>query len=301
MPELELQVGHDRDQVGVAAALAVAVDRPLHVGGARGHAGQRVGHAAAGVVVAVDAHAHLVADRGHDRVHRRPEAVGQRSAVGVAGHDGLGAGLERRAQAAHRVVGVVGVAVEEVLGVVDHALALPDEEGDGLGDHAQVLVAVDAHDLVEVQPPGLAHQRAHGRERVREHAQRRVGVRGHVAAPGHPEGGDVGVAEGLAPEQLKQLLLLGVGGREAGFDQVDAERVEPVRDAQLLVGRERHALALHAIPKRRVVELDVQARTIRPRRLGRASAPGPARSRSTSRSAPSARAGRPGTPAGSRP
>jgi len=56
------------------------------------------------------------------------------------------------------------------------------------------------------------------------------------------------VREGLASQQLEQLKLLGVGGREAGFDQVDAELVEPVRDPELFVGRERHALALHTVP-----------------------------------------------------
>src|SRR5580692_8686873 len=48
------------------------------------------------------------------------------------------------------------VAAEEVLGVVDDALAGADEEGDRLLDHAQVLVAVDLDDLLEMQHPGLA-------------------------------------------------------------------------------------------------------------------------------------------------
>ena len=55
--------------------------------------------------------------------------------------------------AAERVRGVVGEPVEEVLGVVDHALALADEERDRLGDHPQVLLAVDLHDLLEVKAP----------------------------------------------------------------------------------------------------------------------------------------------------
>src|SRR3712207_9234532 len=63
--------------------------------------------------------------------------------------DVLGAGVGSRVQAAERVVGVGGVCVEEVLGVVDHALAGGGEEGDGLGDHRQVLLGVDARDLLE--------------------------------------------------------------------------------------------------------------------------------------------------------
>jgi hypothetical protein len=73
---------------------------------------------------------------------------------------------------------------------------------------------------------------------------------------GHPEGGDQRVVEGLAREQVEQLQLLGVGAGEAGLDHVDAERVESVRDAQLLGGRERHPLPLHPVAEGRVVQLD---------------------------------------------
>ena len=68
----------------------------------------------------------------------------QRRAVGVAQRHVLGA---RVAAAARRQRSAYArssrAAVEEVLGVVDHALALADQERDRLGDHAQVLVAVD--------------------------------------------------------------------------------------------------------------------------------------------------------------
>ena len=56
-----------------------------------------------------------------------------------------------------------------------------------------------------------------------------------------------------AGEALEQLALLGVGLREARLDQLDPELVEPVRNAQLLLGRQRHPLALHAVAQGRVV------------------------------------------------
>ena len=55
---LQLQVGDDREQVGVAHALADAVRSALHLRGPRPHSCQRVRHCATGVVVAVDAHRH---------------------------------------------------------------------------------------------------------------------------------------------------------------------------------------------------------------------------------------------------
>ena len=54
-PHLELEVGNDADQVGVAAALAVAVDGALHLRAAVAHCLQRVGDAGFAVVVRVNA------------------------------------------------------------------------------------------------------------------------------------------------------------------------------------------------------------------------------------------------------
>src|SRR5437660_1292325 len=65
------------------------------------------------------------------------------------------------------------------------------------------------------------------------------------------------VLERVALQEREELELLGVGGREAGLDDVDAELVEPMDDTQLLPGRQRHALALHAVAERGVVELDL--------------------------------------------
>ena len=56
---LERQVGDDRDQVGIAAAFAEAVDRALHVDGAGVDGGQRIGDGQVAVVVRVDAERHV--------------------------------------------------------------------------------------------------------------------------------------------------------------------------------------------------------------------------------------------------
>ena len=56
-------------------------------------------------------------------------------------------------------------------------------------------------------------------------------------------------------EHLEELGLLRVGAGEAGLDEVDSEPVERLDDAHLLLRRERHAVALHAVAKGRVVEL----------------------------------------------
>ena len=75
---LDLQVADHGEQVGVAGALAVAVDGALHVRGARRHRGEGVGHRAAGVVVAVDAHARPGARPGRRPRRPRPAAAASR-------------------------------------------------------------------------------------------------------------------------------------------------------------------------------------------------------------------------------
>ena len=192
-----------------------------------------------------------------DDRHRDADLRRQRAAVGVAQHDPLGPRVGRRARAVQRVAGVFGEAVEEVLGVEQHALAVSDQERDRLGDHLQVLLARDAHDLLDVQHRGLADERAHGRERLREDPQPLVRVGVDPAPARHPERDDLSRLEALLGEQLEQLLLLRVRRREAGLDHVHAERVERVHDAQLLIGGQAHAAAAHAVAQGGVVELDV--------------------------------------------
>ncbi len=61
---LQLQRRQDRGEVGVAAALAVAVDAALHEAGAGLDRGERVGDRALGVVVGVDADLDRAAEAG---------------------------------------------------------------------------------------------------------------------------------------------------------------------------------------------------------------------------------------------
>src|SRR5690606_14063590 len=129
---LQLQVGNDADDVGVAAALAVAVDRPLHLRAAVTHRLQRVGHARLAVVVGVDADGNvgeLQGARGVGRllaqylleysVYGLADLPGQTAAVGVAQHDAVGAADDGRLERRERILRVGAIAVEEVLGIVD--------------------------------------------------------------------------------------------------------------------------------------------------------------------------------------
>ena len=60
-----------------------------------------------------------------------------------------------------------------------------------------------------------------------------------------------------AASSSKSSSSLGFEAGKPASIRCDAELVEAVRDAQLLLGGQRHALALHAVAQGGVVELDV--------------------------------------------
>ena len=222
--QLELQRRQDRHEVGVPAALPVAVHRALDEARAASTATSELATpqpASSWVWMPTWTAAELDHHRGGGLGH----LARQRGAVRVAERHVLGTGLRGGPEAAQRVGGVVAPGVEEVLRVVDHALALAHEERHRVGDHPQVLLGVDLRDLLEVERPRLADQRA----------DRREGVGQQPAAPGRrrqltsrrrviPNAATSAFSKRSRREQLEELLLLGVRRREAGLDQVHAER-----------------------------------------------------------------------------
>ena len=185
---LELQVGHHRHEVGVARALAVAVDRPLDVGDAGDDGGHRVGHGAAAVVLRVDAELLIGAEVGRDLGHDPLDLVGQRATVGVAQHEDLGALDGRRLEHPERELGVGLVAVEEVLGVEEHPLAGRPQEPHGVGHHGDALVERGAQRLGHVEGRALADDARRRHARLDQGGQRRVDVHLAERTPGRAEG-----------------------------------------------------------------------------------------------------------------
>jgi hypothetical protein len=252
------QVGDQREGVGVAGALAVAVRRPLHVGDAGLDRSQAVGDGAAGVVLAVDAQPALDprADVGDDPAH----AHRQHAAVGVAQDADLGAGGERRPQHLDAVVGVGGVPVEEVLAVDEHPPAVADEERDGVTHHREVLLERRPQCLAHVPDVGLGDQADHRRLGLQQGAHLGVVLDPDAGLAGGPERDQLGVPElELGAGAGEELGVLGQRARPAALDEADADLVEEARDGQLVGDGVAHALALGAVAQRRVEDVEVGA------------------------------------------
>ena len=140
-----------------------------------------------------------------------------------------------------------------MLGVEENALAGLGQEGDRLGDHLEVLLEPGPHDRLDLHRRRLPDEGYRRRKRLRKHGEALVLAGGDATPAGHAEGDDRRVLEGQVGEELEELALLGVGGGKAGLDHVDAQLVQPLDDAHLLLGGQRHAPAAHAVAESRVV------------------------------------------------
>ena len=231
---LELQVADDRAEVRVAAPLAEAEQRPLHLFGARLHRRDRIRHGEPAVVVAVDGDG----DPGealHDRFRDGIRLVGEDAAVGVAQAEGHGARLRRALEGAHRVIGVRLVPVEEVFGVEHDLFAVLGQKPHALADHGEVLRGVGLDHVGDVADMALAEDGDVLGARRQERAQVPVLRGGGVFAARGAEGDDLRVGEPEPRDALEELHLRRVGEGVARLDEVHAERVEGVDDFDLVL------------------------------------------------------------------
>ena len=181
---------------------------------------------------------------GDHRRGRLGDEAGQAAAVGVAEGDVLGAGVGRGAHALERVAGVVAVAVEEVLGVEDDALALLAAEGDRVGDHRQVLLrgrpgspsrGAGPRSCRPGRRPGRSTRRASAapRRRRRSMSRRRV----------IPKAAIVAFSSSSSASRSNSSASFGLElGKPASMNWTPSSS-SACDDLQLLLDGERHAVA----------------------------------------------------------
>ena len=260
--ELEHEVRDDRGEVRVPGALAVAVDRALHLARSRGHRRERVRHRELAVVVRVDADA--APERADGVGDGLGDLAGQRAAVRVAEDEPVGARVGGGLQDGERVVAVRAVAVEEVLGVEDDLAAVRLQVRDRVGDHRQVLVERRPQHGVDVEVPGLGDERDRRRLGVEQQPEPGVVLGAHARVPRAAERAHARPLQALLAHGDEELRVLRVRARPAALDVVDAELVQLPRDRELVVERQRDAGALAAVAQRGVVDRDAIGHRARP-------------------------------------
>ena len=253
VPQLEFEVANRRDQIAVSASLPVTVHRALHVRHAKLYGGDGVGDGQLGVVVGMDAD-HAAKMLAHVR-HDLGQARRQRAAVGVAEHEAVRAGVKSSLERAEGKVPARLVAVEEVLGIVDHLAAERLEVGDRGADHLQVLLLGHAQGALGVQAPALAEY-CHGwRGGLDQHPNVGVLFDGVRDVACGAEGDEPGPPQfEIRLGALEEFGVSRVRAGPAALDIVNSESVQLARDRQLVCDREGDILALRAISKRRVVD-----------------------------------------------
>src|SRR5579864_699657 len=166
MPELELQIGDDGDQIRITATFAITVDTALYVRTASLDRGDGVGHGHIRVVVRVDTE--YAVEAFPDFRYDLHDAMGEIAAVSVAQAQNVRAGFLSCLQRSHRKIRIGVVAVEEMLGVVHYFPAMVLQILNGFRDQLEVLLFVDAQRALDVQVPALAENRNRGSLRIQQ-------------------------------------------------------------------------------------------------------------------------------------
>ena len=254
LAHLQRDIRNHTDEITVTGALAVAVDGALHLCRAGVHGNQRIGHAEADVVVGVNAdvagkcRARSSGDGGH--------FARQRTAVRVTQHHKIRPGLLRRKPCCHRIFGVVLVAVERVLCIVDDFLPLLFKKPNRVSDHRQILLRSGAQHLLHMQQPRLAKEGHHRRFGGDEQLDLRIVLGGDFLAARRAESGNLGVPPLALGSLFEKLNVLRVAPRPAAFHVMHTKGIQLFGHAQLVRNRETHAFALRAVTQCCVIYLN---------------------------------------------
>ncbi len=125
-----------------------------------------------------------------------------------------------------------------MLGVVEHLPPLLLQVGDGVPDHAEVLLQRGFEDVVDVQVPAFADDRYDRRTRFEQQRDLSIRLTGQARPSGGTERGNPRVLQRDGSNPAEELHVLGVRPRPAALDEVYADLVEPLGYLKLVFDRE---------------------------------------------------------------
>ena len=193
---------------------------------------------------AVEAFAHFGADL--------LEAGRDGPAVRVAQAQHVGAGFLRGFERAQGEIGLVRVAVEEMLRVIDHFLAVCFEIGDSIGNELEVFLFGNPQGAPGMQLPALAENRHDRRARVEQLADVAIFLHRVFGEACRAERGQLGMLELQLGGALEKVLILGIRPRPAAFNVIDPQIVQLLGDHEFVIHGKRDGLALRAVSEGRI-------------------------------------------------
>ena len=179
---------------------------------------------------------------------------GEATAIGIAEDEVVGSCFGGGLESSEGVVGIGGVAIEEVFGIIDDFASLFFEEGDGVGDHAKVFDGGGAKDFFDVQEPAFSEDGDDGGFRLEEEADLGIGGGVDVGSAGGAEGGEFGGAPVEFSGLGKEVSILVVGAWPTAFDVVESVGGEAFGEAKFIGEGEVNAFALGTIAQGGVVK-----------------------------------------------
>ena len=152
---------------------------------------------------------------------------------------------------------VAPVAVEEVLGVEEHAQARRAKERHRVTRHSDGFVECRPQRFGDVQVGGLGHDADCLGARLDEMPEHLVLTCRHTGPASGPERDECGGAQmQIGGRATEELIVLRVGARPPTLDIGHAEMVELLGYVQLVVDGQRHPFLLRPVAKGRVVDVD---------------------------------------------
>ncbi|MHC2216141.1 hypothetical protein ACVIGV_001529 [Rhizobium leguminosarum] len=262
---LQRQRRDQRHQIGIAAALADAVQRALDLPDTGFDGGKRIGDRLAGVVMRMDAKTVPGNARGDHRLDDRPHLRRLRTAIGVAEHHPAGAALIGRLGAGERI-GRVGLeAVEEMLAIDDRLLARANRRLDTFGDAFEVFLVGAAKRHRDVIIPALGDETDGIAFGLKQPGNAGIVGDRNARPLRHAKGDEAGLAGALLTEEGR---IRRIGAGISALDVVEAELVQHGRDRNLVLDGEIDAGRLLPVPERRVEEVDAFFHVVSSRQAG---------------------------------
>ncbi len=182
---------------------------------------------------------------------------GESAAISIAEDKIVGSCFGGSLESAEGVIGIGGVAIEEVFGVIDDFSSLFFEDGDGVGDHAKVFDGGGAKDFFNVKEPAFSEDGDDGGFCFEEEADLGIGGGVDVGSAGGAEGGEFGGAPVEFAGLGKEVSILVVGAWPTAFDVVETVGGEAFGEAKFIGEGEVNAFALSTIAQGGVVKGEI--------------------------------------------